>query len=146
MTTMMMMKMMMTMRTGTTINRFPEYAKRAAHVVALSMLLSLHSFQAVAQTQTRMPVDRVTEALVTLGYSIDSVSRTWLGRIRIEASKGSVSRELIVNRVTGEVLRDYWEDDDEDDHGDDDDDHDDDEDDDDDEEDDDDDDDDDGDD
>lgn len=41
------------------------------------------------------------------GYSEITVSRTWLGRMRIEAQKGEVEREIIVNRRTGEILRDY---------------------------------------
>ena len=91
-------------------------------VIAIALLASLcgASSGAFAQTQEqiRMPVDRVVEALQAMGFEVEHMSRTWLGRIRIEASNGTVSRELIVNRVTGEVLRDYWEDDHDDDHND----------------------------
>jgi len=41
------------------------------------------------------------------GYSEIEVTRTWLGRIRISAEKGDIEREIILNRETGEVLRDY---------------------------------------
>ena len=95
------------------------FVRRVAIFAALLACLGLFSGGASAQTQTRMPVDRVVEALSTMGFEVESISRTWLGRIRIEASNGRVSRELIVNRVTGEVLRDDWEDDDHDDNDDD---------------------------
>ena len=41
------------------------------------------------------------------GYEEITVSRTWLGRMRIVAEKKDVTREIILNRSTGEVLRDY---------------------------------------
>lgn len=41
------------------------------------------------------------------GYEEISISRTWLGRMRIVAEKGDIEREIILNRSTGEVLRDY---------------------------------------
>ena len=105
----------MTTTTMTTTER-PFVPKRSvAFLAALLLSTSLAAQGALAQTDARQPHDRVTEALETLGFSVDRVSRTWLGRIRIEASKGSVSRELIVNRTTGEVLRDYWEDEDDED-------------------------------
>ncbi len=47
--------------------------------------------------------------LQTDGYDDISVERTWLGRIRIVAEKDDIDREIILNRATGEVLRDYSE-------------------------------------
>lgn len=41
------------------------------------------------------------------GYEEITISRTWLGRVRIIAEKGEIEREIIINRRTGEVLRDY---------------------------------------
>jgi len=41
------------------------------------------------------------------GYEEMTISRTWLGRIRIVAEKGDVTREIILNNRTGEILRDY---------------------------------------
>ena len=41
------------------------------------------------------------------GYDEITVSRTWLGRIRIIAEKDEIEREVILHRATGEVLRDY---------------------------------------
>lgn len=44
--------------------------------------------------------------LEALGYSDIEVGRTWLWRIRIIAERGEVEREIILDRTTGEVLRD----------------------------------------
>ena len=41
------------------------------------------------------------------GYDEITVSRTWLGRVRIVAEKDEIEREIILHRATGEVLRDY---------------------------------------
>jgi len=41
------------------------------------------------------------------GYEEITTSRTWLGRARIVAEKGNIEREIILNRRTGEILRDY---------------------------------------
>lgn len=40
------------------------------------------------------------------GYEIVGVERTWLGRIRIEAWDGMLTREVVVSRSTGEILQD----------------------------------------
>jgi len=52
----------------------------------------------------------VTQAWVrqlhTDGYAEITVRRTWLGRIRITAEKGEIEREIVLNRASGEVLRD----------------------------------------
>ncbi|UZD89612.1 PepSY domain-containing protein [Cognatishimia activa] len=52
-------------------------------------------------------VDRIVSQLRAEGYTSIEMERTWLGRIRIEAEKGDVDREIVINRSTGEVLRDY---------------------------------------
>jgi hypothetical protein len=44
--------------------------------------------------------------LQATGYSDIEQGRTWLGRIRITAERGDVEREIILDRTTGEVLRD----------------------------------------
>ncbi len=51
--------------------------------------------------------DEVTTALVTQGYEIVQMNRTWLGRVRIVAESDEVRREIVINPYTGEVLRDY---------------------------------------
>lgn len=40
------------------------------------------------------------------GYEITEVGRTWLGRIRIEATNGANDREVIISRSTGEIRYD----------------------------------------
>ena len=52
-------------------------------------------------------VDRVIAMLQAEGYTQFEIERTWLGRIRIEAENGSQEREIVLNRSTGEILRDY---------------------------------------
>ncbi len=54
-------------------------------------------------------VDQIRAQLVAQGYDSISVSRTLLGRTRIEASSARFEREIIVDPRTGEILRDYWE-------------------------------------
>lgn len=70
-------------------------------------------FAAFASQANANPiVDRVTQQLADQGYSRFEVSRTFLGRIRIEAYANGSEREVIVNPRTGQILRDHWEDDD----------------------------------
>ncbi|MBO9477469.1 hypothetical protein J7382_07975 [Shimia sp. R11_0] len=57
-------------------------------------------------------IEAIARHLRGQGYSDIEISRTWLGRARIEAQRGTVEREIIVNPRTGEILRDYWDDDD----------------------------------
>ena len=41
------------------------------------------------------------------GYSEIRITKTWLGRMRIVAMKPGSRREIVVNPVTGLILRDY---------------------------------------
>jgi len=41
------------------------------------------------------------------GFQITRRRRTWLGRIRIEATDGQVNREVVFDPTSGEILRDY---------------------------------------
>jgi hypothetical protein len=41
------------------------------------------------------------------GYSDITVGRTWLGRIVINAQRDGVTREIVLNARTGEILGDY---------------------------------------
>ncbi len=54
-------------------------------------------------------VEEIIAQLEVQGYTDVSVSRTWLGRIRIEAESGTHEREIVFNQRTGEILRDFWE-------------------------------------
>ena len=55
----------------------------------------------------------VTESAVDFlraqGYEVREIERTWLGRVRIEATRDGYRREMILNPSTGEVLRDLVE-------------------------------------
>lgn len=51
---------------------------------------------------------QVVEQLKSQGYADIEVSRTWLGRMYIEAKNGSHERQIVINPLTGELLRDYW--------------------------------------
>lgn len=63
-------------------------------------------------------VDKVISQLRADGYSAVTVSRTLLGRARIVGQGAPGAREIVVDRRTGEVLRDWRksDDDDDDDH------------------------------
>lgn len=67
--------------------------------------LALAAGMATAQT----PGDFIVGQLQAQGYEQIQLSRTWLGRTRIEARKGNQVREIIFNPRTGEILRDFWQ-------------------------------------
>lgn len=54
-------------------------------------------------------VDTIIDGLRAQGYSQIDISRTLLGRTRIEATSSAFEREIIIDPRTGEILRDYWE-------------------------------------
>lgn len=63
---------------------------------------------AATTAQARDRADDILRELKRKGYRIEAVSRTLLGRTRILATKDGGRREIIVNPVTGEILRDLW--------------------------------------
>ena len=54
-------------------------------------------------------LESVTNALRDQGYVRIQVTDTLLGRIRIRAASSDKLREIVLDRRTGEILRDYWE-------------------------------------
>jgi len=65
----------------------------------------------VALAGPAFAVDLVGELVSELrsqGFTTIDVSRTMLGRVRIDASGGSGMREIVVNPNSGEILRDLW--------------------------------------
>ena len=54
--------------------------------------------------------DQIVSQLTAQGFTRIEVSRTLLGRIKIDAKSATLDRELVFNPVTGEILRDYWHD------------------------------------
>ena len=66
-------------------------------------------FAGPAIAQTRSVQDQIVSQLEQQGFNDIELSRTFLGRIRIEAYSDTLVRELVFN-PTGEILRDYWQD------------------------------------
>lgn len=85
---------------------------RSRYKVGLSMALAVAM---LPMTSSADVVDRVVRQLKEQGYTRIEISRTWLGRAKIEAVRGNHEREIVLNRNTGEILRDYWEREDEED-------------------------------
>lgn len=52
---------------------------------------------------------RIIAQLQTQGFERIEITRTWLGRVRIDAEGPGMEREIVFNPNTGEILRDYWE-------------------------------------
>lgn len=52
--------------------------------------------------------DSIVRQLREQGFSQIDVRRTLLGRSRIVARSSDLYREIVVNPVTGEILRDFW--------------------------------------
>ncbi len=53
--------------------------------------------------------DSIIAQLQAQGFDRIEVSRTLLGRVVLNATSNRLERELVFNPVTGEILRDYWE-------------------------------------
>ena len=73
------------------------------------MAACLSAQMALGQTQPVSALEKTIGLIISQGFEIKEMKRTWLGRIRIEASNDNHEREIVINRVTGEILRDYWE-------------------------------------
>lgn len=52
--------------------------------------------------------ERLVRQLRQQGFTQIEVTRTWLGRVRIEAEGRGAEREIVINPRTGEILRDFW--------------------------------------
>lgn len=50
--------------------------------------------------------DSVVDAIEADGYTITKIARSWLGRTVITARNANGLREVVLNRQSGEVLRD----------------------------------------
>jgi hypothetical protein len=72
-------------------------------ISVFALLLAAQSVMA----DDRITPDMVAQALEGQGYSVESVTRTFLGRVRIVASLGVVWREIVLDVSTGQILRDY---------------------------------------
>jgi hypothetical protein len=82
--------------------KMPPRSRLAASALGLVLCLTL------ALPARAEPIDEVIVAqLRAQGYSQIVVTRTLLGRIRIDAALGGLRREIVLNPRTGEILRDY---------------------------------------
>lgn len=67
-------------------------------------LLAASPLPALAQSVQ----DQIISQLTDQGFGNFEISRTLLGRVRILSKSNTLSREMVFNPVTGEILRDYW--------------------------------------
>ena len=74
-------------------------------ILALTFLIALAP--PAAQAEPSLVRDRIVEVLTDDGYEEIRISRTLLGRMRFIATKPRHRREIVVNPVTGVILRDY---------------------------------------
>ena len=73
--------------------------------LAIAITLAMAPHAAHAQSVE----EQIIAQLEAQGFTQIEVSRTLLGRIKLEAVSPTLVRQLIVNPATGEVLRDFWE-------------------------------------
>lgn len=73
--------------------------------LALAALLASLALSPVAAGPVE---DSIVRQLRSQGFSEVEVRRTLLGRARIVAQSDTLYREIVVNPVTGEILRDFW--------------------------------------
>lgn len=71
-------------------------------VIALVVLLWSPD-PVVAESGVAKPVVKLVEEQ---GYAVTEISRTWLGRILITAQNDDYLREVVLNRTTGQIIRD----------------------------------------
>jgi hypothetical protein len=53
-------------------------------------------------------LEQIVSQLQGQGFTDIEIESTWLGRTRIQAKRGDVGREIVLNPNTGEILRDLW--------------------------------------
>lgn len=68
---------------------------------------ALLAAQVAHATEHRVTPEMVVDALAGQGFSVESVTRTLLGRARIVASQGLIWREVVLDLSSGQILRDY---------------------------------------
>lgn len=73
--------------------------------VLIAIFLAVMPMAAMSQDNTVR--ERLIEALRDDGYREIRISNTFLGRLRLVATKPDSRREIVVNPNTGVILRDY---------------------------------------
>lgn len=81
-------------------------------MVKLSRSLKAFCFALLMTAQAAFGADRITPDMVSValegqGYTVESVTRTLLGRVRVIASLGPIWREIVLDASSGQILRDY---------------------------------------
>ncbi len=74
---------------------------------AMAAAIALLPLAEPALAQTEIP-QQIISQLRDQGFREIRVSRTFLGRTRIVATNAEFRREIVINPVTGLILRDYW--------------------------------------
>ncbi len=74
---------------------------------ALILIISLSVVAVPVAAQSDSVRDRIVQELQDDGFTEIRISKTWLGRLRFEAFSDTARREIVVNPVTGVILRDY---------------------------------------
>lgn len=73
-----------------------------------TFLLTLAGGVALALPAVAGISDDIVAQLAKQGYQDITVTKTWLGRVRIVATRDGGTREIVMNPRTGEILRDLW--------------------------------------
>lgn len=76
-------------------------------LMCLVVVLTMAPAHAQDAAPVRISPEMVSDALEGQGYSVESVTRTLLGRVRIVASSGQIWREVVLDLSSGQILRDY---------------------------------------
>ncbi len=81
---------------------------RGSDMTRRGFLLSAASFLAASGTAfAASHEEEVAARLQSDGFRITRRKRTWLGRVKFDASKGQLQREVVLDPSSGEILRDY---------------------------------------
>lgn len=78
---------------------------RKSSFLAIGLAVAL----AISDARAETPQERYIRQLSEQGFTEFSVTRTWLGRVRIRAASKTHHRELVFKPNSGEILRDYSE-------------------------------------
>ena len=76
----------------------------------LCVIIAFLTLPMAALAEPKLVSDPWVKQLKRDGYGDIRIERTFLGRVRIVAERDEVQREIVLNRSTGEVLRDYSKD------------------------------------
>lgn len=91
------------------MRRWLFFIRTGSIVILLTLIASFGVAQNDASLSSEKTIEeKYTARLKQQGFQEIEIERTWLGRLRFYAYAPGVERELVVNRKSGEILRDYW--------------------------------------